>query len=101
MTSGSYSLEGSFRAFLSVLQAPGALTLCISPANNPLTMFWQNVSGRTLQGNKNLANTDGWSVNSNWTTSDGTNYLNLTLPAENLPFRLSNPLRKHNFPGQG
>jgi len=91
MTGGNYSLTGGFWSFLSVLQTPGAPTLFISHSGNTVTVYWQNVSGWNLQQNNNLAVPAGWSVNSSWTTSNGTNYLNLTSPTGNLFFRLSNP----------
>jgi hypothetical protein len=50
--------------------------------------LWQDVSGWTLQQNASLALANNWSVNSSWTTSNGTNYLNLTSPTGNLFFRL-------------
>jgi hypothetical protein len=59
--------------------------------DNTVTVYWQNVSGWTLHQNGNLANSTGWSVDSSWTTTSGTNYLNLTTPTGNLFFRLSNP----------
>jgi hypothetical protein len=56
-----------------------------------VTVYWQNVSGWTLQQNGSLANANGWLLNSSWTSSNGTNYLNLTSPTGSLFFRLSNP----------
>jgi len=91
MTGGNYSLTGGFWAFLSVLQTPGAPTLYISQSGNTVTVYWQAVSGWSLQQVSNLANTNGWAVNSTWTTSNGTNYLNITSPTGNWYFRLSNP----------
>jgi hypothetical protein len=74
-----------------VVQTPGAPTLYISYSGSTVTVYWQDISGWNLQTNGNLALPAGWSVNSSWTTSGGTNYLNLTLPTGNLFFRLSNP----------
>jgi hypothetical protein len=91
MTGGNYSLTGGFWALISVVQTPGAPTLYISHSGNTVTVFWQNVPGWTLHQNGNLANTNGWSLNSSWATSNGTNSLILTSPAGNLFFRLSNP----------
>ena len=91
MTGGNYSLTGGFWALISVAQTPGAPTLFISHSSNTVTVYWQNVSGWGLQQNSNLATPAGWSVNSSWTTSNGTNYLNLASPTGNLFFRLSNP----------
>ncbi len=67
------------------LQGP---RLYISQSGGTVTVFWQDVSGWNLQQNGNLANTSGWSVNSSWTTSNGTNYLTITPPTGNLFFRL-------------
>ena len=91
MTGGNYSLTGGFWALISVVQTPGAPTLYISHSGNTVTVYWQNVSGWTLHQNGNLGNTNGWSLNSSWTTSNGTNSLILTSPAGNLFYRLSNP----------
>jgi hypothetical protein len=91
MTGGNYSLTGGFWALISVAQTPGAPALYISHSGNTVTVFWQDISGWSLQQNNNLANTGGWSVNNSWTTSSGTNYLNLASPAGNLFFRLSGP----------
>ena len=41
--------------------------------------------------NEGPANTNGWSLNSSWTNSSGTNYPSLTSPMGSLFFRLSNP----------
>jgi len=50
-------------------------------------VFWN------LQQNSNLSSPDGWSVNSSWTTPNGTNYVNLTSPPGSLFFRLSHWIR--------
>ena len=55
MTGGNYSLTGGFWALISVVQTPGAPTLYISHSGNTVTVYWQNVSGWTLQQNSNLA----------------------------------------------
>jgi hypothetical protein len=91
MTGGNYSLTGGFWALISVLQTAGAPTLYVSHSGNTVTVYWQAVSGWSLQQNGNLATPAGWSANSSWTTSNGTNYLNITNPSSNLFFRLSNP----------
>ena len=91
MTGGNYSLTGGFWALFSVVQTPGAPTLYISHAGNTVTVYWQAVSGWSLQQNNSLTLPANWTVNSSWTTSNGTNYLNLTSPPGNLFFRLSNP----------
>lgn len=91
MTGGNYSLTGGFWAMISVVQTAGAPTLYISESGKTVTVYWQNVSGWTLQQNGNLTTPASWTQNSNWTTSNGTNYLNLTSPTGNLFFRLANP----------
>jgi hypothetical protein len=91
MTGGNYSLTGGFWALISVVQTPGAPTLYISHSGNTVTVYWQAISGWTLRQNNNLANTGSWTLNSSWSTANGTNSLSLTSPAGNLFFRLSNP----------
>jgi hypothetical protein len=91
MSGGNYSLTGGFWSLISVVQTPGAPTLYISHSGNTVTVFWQNVSGWSLHHKNNLAVPRGWSVNSSWTTTNDTNYLNLTSPTGNLFFRLSSP----------
>lgn len=91
MTGGNYSLTGGFWAFISVIQTPGAPTLYISQSGKNVVVYWQNVSGWTLQQNNSLTAPLNWSLNSSWTTSNGTNYLSLTSPTGNLYFRLANP----------
>ncbi len=91
MTGGGYSLTGGFWSLISVLQAPGAPTLYVSHAGNTVTVYWQNVSGWSLEQNNNLATPAGWSTNVAWTTTSGTNYLNLTSPSGKLFFRLIGP----------
>jgi len=91
MSGGNYSVTGGFWAFLSVVQTPGAPTLFISYSANAVTVYWQNVTGWNLQQNNNLNVPLGWSINSSWTTSNGTNYLNITAPKGNEFFRLNNP----------
>jgi N-acetylneuraminic acid mutarotase len=69
----------------------GPPPLLIGHSGSTVTIFWQNVSGWTLQQNYNLATSAGWSASGGVTTANGTNYLNLTSPTRNLFFRLSNP----------
>ena len=91
MTGGSYSLTGGFWALISVIQTPAAPPLYITHSGSTVTVFWQNVSPWSLEQNNNLNVPAGWSTNSSWTTSGGTNYLNLTAPTGNLFFRLIGP----------
>ena len=91
MTGGNYSLTGGFWAIISVIQTSGAPTLNLSVSGKTITVYWQNVSGWELQQNNNLLQPANWSVNSSWTTTNGTNYLTLPSPSGNLYFRLANP----------
>src|SRR6516162_1457502 len=91
MTGGSYSLTGGFWALLSVVQTPGAPTLYVTHSGSTVTVFWQNVSGWSLEQNTSLTLPAAWSTNSSWTTTSGTNYLNVTSPPGNLFFRLIGP----------
>lgn len=91
MTGGNYSLTGGFWALISVVQTPGAPTLYISLSGHTATVYWQNVSGWTLQQNNNLAAPLGWSGSSSPTLTNGTNYLSITASTGNLFFRLANP----------
>jgi hypothetical protein len=91
MTGGNYSLTAGFWALISVVQAPGAPKLYISYSGNTVTVYWQAVSGWSLQQNANLALASGWGASAGVTTSNGTNYLNLTSPSGSLFFRLSSP----------
>jgi len=91
MTGGNYSLTGGFWSLIAAVQTPGAPTLYITSSGNTVTVYWQDVSGWSLQQNSNLTSFGGWSASSGWTTSDGTNYLNITPPTGNLFFRLSQP----------
>lgn len=90
-TGGNYSLDGGFWSLVSVVQAPGGPLLYISQSNHTVTVYWQNVSGWTLQQNSNPNAPTAWSDNDNWTTANGTNYLNITSPAGYMFFRLRHP----------
>ena len=89
MTGGNYSLTGGFWSLYAV-QTAGAPMLYISHSGSAVTVFWQNVSGWSLQQNTNLTVPAGWAGSSGVTTANGTNYLNLTSPTGNLFFRLIN-----------
>lgn len=88
MTGGNFSLTGGF---WSVVQMQGAPALHISQSGITVTVFWQNVSGWNLQQNRDLTLPANWSVTNNWTTSNGTNYLNLISPSGKMFFRLQHP----------
>jgi len=91
MSGGNYSLTGGFWSLISVAQTPGAPTIYISGSGSSVTVFWQSVTGWSLQQNSNLQ-TPVWSYSGGVTSAGGTNYLILTPPpAGNLYFRLHNP----------
>ena len=91
MTGGNYSLTGGFWSLISVSQTPGAPTLNISHSGNTVTIFWQDVSGWSLQQNNDLAVPANWSASGGVTTDNGTNYLNVISLTGNLFFRLRHP----------
>ena len=91
MSGGNYAVTGGYWALIQVVQTPGAPTLYISYAANSVTVYWQNVSGWTLHQNSSLTTPAGWTLNSSWTTSNGTNYLQIVAPKGNEFYRLSNP----------
>jgi len=88
MSGGNYSVTGGFWALYSVIQTPGAPTLYITHSGNTVTVFWQAVSGWSLQQNSNLPLPTGWSASTGVTTSNGTNYWSITPPVGDLFFRL-------------
>jgi len=91
MSGGNYSVTGGFWSFIALIQTAGAPALQISRSGNNVTVYWQDVSGWTLQQNNNLAVPVGWSASGGVTTSNGTNYLNLVSPGGNVYFRLTHP----------
>ncbi len=91
MTGGNYSLTGGFWAFVSVVQTPGAPTLHISISGTTVSVYWQNVSGWTLQQNNSVTAPANWTSAGISSSSNGTNYLNITSPTGHLFFRLANP----------
>ncbi|HEY2328400.1 MAG TPA: hypothetical protein VGI63_01130 [Verrucomicrobiae bacterium] len=92
MSGGNYSVTGGFWSLISVVQTPGAPTLCISHSGNSVTVYWQNVSGWNLIQNGNLATpVASWSASSGVTTNGGTNSITIVNPTGNLFFRLKNP----------
>jgi hypothetical protein len=89
MNSGNYSVTGGFWSLISVVQTPGAPPLYISSSGNMVTVYWQNVSGCTLQESSNCSALAGWTTCSySPATSDGTNYVNITCTGRSLFFRL-------------
>ena len=91
MSGGNYSLTGGFWSLISVVQTPGAPALCISRSGSTVTVYWQDVSGWSLQQNSNLAMPANWSSGGVAALSNGTNYLNIISPPVNLFFRLAKP----------
>src|ERR1039458_7817710 len=90
MLGGNFSLTGGFWSLLTVFQTPDAPHLFISHSDTAVTIYWQNVSGWTLQQNSSTTSPTGCSASGGVTTSSGTNYLNLSSPAGSLFFRLRN-----------
>ena len=90
LSGGTYSMTGGFWSLVSVVQTPGAPPLYISSTGNTVTVFWQNVSGCTLQERSSFAGSTGWTT-CPWSaaTLNGTNYVNITGPTGNSFFRLS------------
>jgi hypothetical protein len=91
MTGGNYSLTGGFWSLISVAQTPGGPTLYIGQSGSTVTVYWQNVSGWTLQQNNNLALPANWSASGGVSTANGTNSITITPTVGNLFFRLANP----------
>lgn len=86
MSGGAYSLTGGFWALFGVVQTPGAPTLYISYSGSTLTVFWQAVSGFTLQQNSNLEMANWADSGYSFTTSNGTNYVSITGPLSGSKF---------------
>jgi hypothetical protein len=91
MSGGQYSVTGGFWSLISVVQTADAPALCIRQSGGTVTVYWQEMSGWSLQQNNNLAVPANWSASGAVTTSNGTNYLNVVSPAGNLFFRLQHP----------
>jgi hypothetical protein len=91
MSGGNYSLTGGFWSLIAVAQTPGAPTLYIGQSVGTVTVYWQNVTGWSLQQNNNLTLPANWSASGGVTTSNGTNSITITSPLGNLFFRLVNP----------
>lgn len=89
MSGGAYSVTGGFWSLIAPVQTPGAPTLYIARGTNSVTVYWQAVSGWTLQQNNDVSAPTGWSASSGITSSNGTNTLTLTQPAGRLFFRLT------------
>jgi hypothetical protein len=88
MTGGSYSVEGGFWSFIATGASDGTPPLNIRYSGGTVTVYWQNVSGWTLQQNASLVSPAAWSPSSGVTTANGTNYLSFVPSGSNLFFRL-------------
>jgi hypothetical protein len=88
MTGGNVALTGGFWAF-QASPGTGVPTLYIAHTGNSVSVYWQNISGWSLQQNANLANPSGWVPSTGVTPANGTNYLNLPSTSGNMFFRLT------------
>jgi hypothetical protein len=88
MSSGNYSLPGGFWSLVSVVQTAGAPTLYIVRTGGGVTVYWQNVTGWTLEQSSSFNAAGGWSASSGLTTAGGTNSLSIILPVGSLFFKL-------------
>ena len=87
MSGGNYSVTGGFWSLISVAQTLGAPTLYISHSGNSITVYWQNVSGWTLQQNNNQSTPAGWSASGGVSTANGTNSITITSPSRTRRMR--------------
>jgi hypothetical protein len=86
------------QGYVDLIVDPGNITVQIQANPEPqirrsggtATVFWPAVNGWSLQQNTNLA-TATWTSSSGVTTSNGTNFLNLTPPQGNMFYRLIGP----------
>lgn len=62
--------------------------LTVSLVTNTVIVSWPDTGAFSLLQNGSLANPNGWTTNTSWTTSNGTNSLINANPAGNLFFRL-------------
>jgi hypothetical protein len=91
MSGGNYSLTGGFWSLISVAQTPGAPTLYIGQTGSTVMVYWQSVTGWSLQQNNNLTLPANWSASGGVSIANGTNSITITTPTGNLFFRLANP----------
>jgi len=91
MAGGNYSVTGGFWSLISVVQTPGAPALYVNQSGSMVTVYWQDVSGWSLQQNNNLTVPAGWSASGGVSLVNGTNYLNIASPSGSLFFRLQHP----------
>lgn len=88
MSGGGYNLRGGFWSLAAALQTAGAPTLYITQTGHGLLVYWLAQSGWSLQQSGTLSSGASWSDSSGVTTFNGTNYLTLVNPQENLFFKL-------------
>lgn len=91
LVGGNTPLTGGFWALISLTQTPGVPTLNISQLGNTVTLYWPAVPGWNLLQNTSVANASGWTTNTSWTTSNGTNFLNAVNPTGDRFYRLQHP----------
>ena len=91
MSGGNFSLTGGFWSLVYAIQTTNAPRLLISHSGNTVTVYWQAVSGWSLQQNASVVAPANWTASSGVTTSNGTNYLNVVNPTGRLFFRLQHP----------
>jgi hypothetical protein len=91
MSGGNFALTSGYWALFAVRQTPGAPPLSINHSDNTVTVYWQDVSGWSLQQNSRVNAPGAWSASNGVTLSNGTNYLTLVSPPGNLFFRLAHP----------
>jgi hypothetical protein len=88
------NLNGSSTPFVVAITAQVSappLTIFLTATNTAVLAWPAPSTGWTLQQNRNLADSNGWTINSSWTRNpNGTNYLTITPPTGSLFFRLSN-----------
>lgn len=91
MSGGSYSMTGGFWSLISVVQTAGMPQLCICSSGNKVTVYWQNVSGCTLQESSNPGSPNWTSCGYTVNTSNGTNSITINSASGNMFFRLAKP----------
>jgi len=88
MSGGNYSLSGGFWSLIAAVQTLNAPTLYISQAGNTVTVYWQSVTGWSLEQSGSLVAPVSWSASSGVTSANGTNYLTISSSVGSLFFRL-------------
>ena len=89
LVAGGTGSGGSGMATISAeLYEVSSAPLSIGFSSNMVTVWWQSAPGWVLQQNGDLTNPTGWSASGGVTNTNGTNFLNLPNPSNNLFFRL-------------